>query len=409
MKTANRMSAWLGAALAAAILFGARGADAHEYFVGKGVPLPEGQDGKRFIQISVGETVTLTVANSPGQSCSADIAAAGFNAAISVTSPQAPGPVATREFRIRGEGIGITEIDLTVQGVDPCTEDSHNPIVVQVLPSEDELLRRFAGAGKSEGKILKATLKTGLGELGAYSREVLDAFADGTVEPDIAARGLLDGWYQAYAGGWFAARDTLRNLANYGDSELVSAGWAECTSPLRFAEGSGGAFDVLRRGARVSLDGFHGKLEKQIASDIAGYRKIGLGYGINFTGGYELRPYPDLDVSGPTRSERAADASAPLRIGYVGAATWSNESNSMSCFWVAGLGDLSGGSVRVDLWDGEGLVDTKLAPLESLGIWDAMFEDLVAGKTYRATVKYEGGDPGHDTAKTFLPGLRLNF
>src|SRR5262245_25326745 len=169
MRKTIRTSAWLGALLAGAILFTSRGADAHEYFVGKNVPLPTRDDGKRFIQVSVGETVTLTVANAPMQSCSADIAAVQSSSVIRITSPQAAGPVQTREFKITGEMVGDTEIDITVKGVDPCTEDSHNPIVVQVLPDEAEFLKEYAAAGKSEAKLLKASLKFGLSSLGEYS------------------------------------------------------------------------------------------------------------------------------------------------------------------------------------------------------------------------------------------------
>src|SRR5262245_36495906 len=49
MRKSIRASAWLGALLAAAILFSARGADAHEYFIFDDLPLPIGTDGKRHI------------------------------------------------------------------------------------------------------------------------------------------------------------------------------------------------------------------------------------------------------------------------------------------------------------------------------------------------------------------------
>ena len=409
MRTTLRMSVWFAAALAAAILFAARGADAHEYFVGKNVPLPVGQDGKRKIQISVGETVTLTVRNSQGQDCSAVIVAAGFGTSlITVTSPQPAGPVTTREFRITGESDGTTEIDITVQGVDPCTEDTHNPIVVQVLPDPTEILRRFAGAGKSEARILKGSLKLGLNALGEYSSTVLNGFADGA-PPDESAKALIEGWYDAYVGGYFTARNTLRNLSNYGSSELISGGWPECTSPLGFADGTRGPFDALRASARVQLDGFYGKLDKQIASDISAYRKIGTRLGINFSTSYVLNRYSELDVSGPTRSALPQDPGADLDIGYIGAATWSNESATMSCLWVAGIGALGSGPVRVELWDGEGLFDSKVVPLAGEGAWEAMFEDVVAGKTYRASLTYDGGDKGHDSGRIFVTPLRVNF
>ena len=409
MRTTIRASAWLGAALAAVLLFGAAGASAHEYFLGDDTPVPVSPDGKRHISVNVGRTITLTVKNAPMQSCLANIGAAGFSDIISVTSPQNPGAIDTREFRITGRTAGSTEIDLTVQGVDPCIENTHNPIVVDVLPSETEILRSYSLAYKSESKLLKGTLKFELGALGEYSSSVLDAFKDGSAAPDAAARALLDGWYQTYGDGYFSARDTVKNLVNYGGGQLTAGGWQECTSPLGFTDGLRGPFDLLVANAQSQLGGFQAKLDKQITSDIANYRKIGAGYGISFTSSYRLGGYPAIDVSGPTTSQRPDDPDVPLHIGYAGAATWSTEFDTMSCLVFAGLASPASGPVRIELFDGNGLVDSKLVDVEGKGVWDAFFDDLVAGKTYRAQARYNGGAPGHATDKIFLSRLRADF
>lgn len=404
MRKSIRTSAWLGALLALVLLFAAEGADAHEYFVGNNVPLPEGLDGKRFVQVNVGRTLTLTVKNAPMQSCFAIISPTNFDTAtISVSSPQALGPVQTRVFKITGEKVGTTDLDITVQGVDPCTEDSHNHITVQVLPDQTEILRSFGVAGKNESKLLKLELKAGYSALTDNSKTALDGFANGTVAPDAAALTLVDGWYDAWAGAYFSGRQTLRNLSNYGSTLLDTGGWAECTSPFGFADGTRGSYDAMRSNVRLQLDGFNSKLDRQIALDTAAYRKIGLKYGISFTGAYDLSPYPEVDVSGPTTSTRPADPDAPLHIGYTGSVSWSTEFDTRSCAFVAGISAPASGPVRVQLWDGTGMVGSKVVTPEGLGTWDVMFDALLAGKMYRFTADYDGGDPGHATRRIFLP------
>jgi hypothetical protein len=396
------------AVLAAALGADSRPAAAHEYYTDGNVPNPA-VSGIHNLYVNVGSTITLTVKNAPGQTCMADITATGFGTQISLTSPQPAGSIATRDFKITGKAPGETSFDVAVQGVTPCTENSHNPFDVVVLPAEAPFTHDLLLASKSESKGLATALTMEYATLRTTTTGILNDLAAGKTQPGPAAQAVADAWYGAWANGYFHGRQTLTNLDNFGSSQLLTGQWPECTGPLGFGSGSRGAFDSLRFDVRNRLEGYRLKLDKQIALDTTAFRKISSKYDVGFSLSYDLRQYPDVDVSGPTRSAAPADPPAPLWIGYSGAVSYTTPTEALTCVGFAGIANPSLGALTVRLLDGTGVVGVKTTLPDTKGTWDVMFDNLKAGKTYRAVTQYGTAGAAADTTKIFAPMVRYNF
>lgn len=399
------------AATAAAVLAveAPKSAAAHEYFAGGSFPIPEGLDGFRHLYISVGSTVALTVKNGPKQSCKANIALSGNGPEISVTSPGPSGAVLTRVFNITGKTAGSTSFNIAVQGIDPCTEDSTNPFEVVVLPSDMAPLKSLTLAVKNENKLLGLGLKMEYTTLRTTTTGILADMQSGTTPPNTAALSITNAWYGAWMNGFTRGQTTLHNVSNYGMTLLTSGGWPECQGPIGFTDGAGGPYDLIRSSVRSQLDGYWGKLDKQIDADIGAYRKIGSGLDIGFQLSYDLRHFPDLAVTGPTTSPNPADPPMPLYTGYSGALTYSTPFVTATCVGFAGISDPLKGQVKCNLFDGTGLVGTKTFSPNGSGLWNVMFDNLKAGKTYRSELTYTGGGGGYDTTRISSLGLRSQF
>jgi hypothetical protein len=400
MHGARRLVGIAAAGIAAALILVGPSATAHDH-LWNGVLNLEDDDGFHHVFVNVGKTVLLTVQNQKGQSCLAEIAATtpsgGF---VSMKPLGKAGAVPSRQFEFVGLAEGTTGFDITVKGVSPCTEDSHNLYVVQVLPSETAPVKSLTAAYKSEGKLLGVQLRGYYDGLRATGRETTAGVADGSILPETGAGTLLDAWYVAWSNGLFAGRDTLRNLSNYGTS-LVS-NWPECTGPRSFFDGSRGPYDALTSDVRRQLSGYWTKLDRQIGLDVSAFRKATQKYDIDFDLNYRLLPFPELDVAGPTRSARPDEPAAPLQIAYGGGATFRTPFSGSTCVGFAGVGDPALGPIRLQLFDGDGLVSTKTATAAGKGTWSVMYDDVTAGKTYRLDASYEGGG-GHDTTRIGAP------
>ena len=395
----------VGAVAAVAVVLWPGVVEAHEFvFAGTTVLEPDGM-GNRKITLHVGEKALLTVRSPEGNDCRATISSSGASTSIAtIKKPNSSGAVLSHNIKIKAVGAGTTTLNVQVVGEgDDCTENSTNPVVICVLPSEEAANRTLNSAARSEARLLATGLKQELSTLHGTTWGILDDFDDGTLAPDDAGMALAGAWYQAYADGFQHGRQVLQNLSNFGTSQLVADDWPECTGPFGLAAGPEGALDRVRGGGGRPRSPDRGGLEKEIESDISAFAKIGVKYQIDFRSTYTLNDFPLPDVSGPTRSEKPADPPAPLRIGYTGAMNFNYMGQTGACFVVGGLADPALGGVRIDLWDGSGMVGTTTASPTSDGLWWAMFDELTAGKTYRATVEYGSGGGGFDTSKIWIP------